>query len=164
MGGITSKFKFESYKIDELSLKAKEDLSVLGRRSDIPQEDWSFSIAFRKPQFFKQYGVYIGGIELDLTLQDPNEPDEPLVTVHAGIAGMFSTDGLSFPKGVEQSLVKIQIPAILMPYLRATIMTLLASAGFGTAMLPLINIQELAKETLVDVEVAIIDTPPPAKP
>lgn len=160
MGSLVSSFKFESYKIDELVLRTKDDLNVLGRKEDIPQEEWAFSLAFRKPQFFKRYNIYVGGLELTLELPDSRDASTPLVHVHGGIAGIFKSSEGAFPPEVEERIVKHQIPAILMPYLRASIMTLLATAGFGTTMLPLINIQEAAQASLKEIEILVVDDDP----
>lgn len=43
-----------------------------------------------------------------------------------------------------ESLVKLQIPAILFPYIRAAMTSFLANAGFPGVHLPLINVQRFA--------------------
>jgi preprotein translocase subunit SecB len=51
----------------------------------------------------------------------------------------------------EKNMVQINIPAILLPYLRSAITTILSQAGFGTIVLPLINIYEIAKQQTTEI-------------
>jgi preprotein translocase subunit SecB len=48
-------------------------------------------------------------------------------------------------------MVRINIPAILLPYLRAAITTIISQAGFGTIVFPLINIYEIAASHPVNI-------------
>jgi preprotein translocase subunit SecB len=83
--------------------------------------------------------------------------EDRLLFVEGGIAGLFTVDKGKFDKGTEKGLVRIQIPALLLPYLRGTITSLLANAGYGTVILPLINIHALAEEQLQGTEIKVID-------
>jgi preprotein translocase subunit SecB len=47
---------------------------------------------------------------------------------------------------MEEKLVRLQIPALLFPYLRPGVTSLLANAGFPGVMFPLINVQALAAD------------------
>lgn len=167
---MISSFEFVSYKIDTFTLKTQPSLLVLIGMDTIKPEDWEFRVSFRLPQHFKEHGIYIGGLDIELRVtktNDDNEQEEheihsaednnTLVSVKAGISGAFKIlEGAFLPKQ-EQSLVKNQIPSLLMPLLRSSIMSFLANAGFGSVIIPLINIHEMAKKTLSDIEVAVID-------
>lgn len=153
MGGVTSSFIFESYKIDRFEFKTKDAVGVLAGLIGIPPEDWQFSLAFRQPIYFEDQKIYIGGIEVEMRVPDQDEKEEELVTLSAGIAGLFKSSEGVFPEEIEQKLVKVQIPTILLPYLRSSVMSFLANAGFGSVVLPLINIAQMAKDTLGKIEV-----------
>lgn len=157
--GIKSAFQFESFKIDKVNFKSKPNIGWLRFKSYIPNEEWDFNISFRQPLFFQKESVYIGGMDAHLILKDSGEKDaEPFVDLEAGIAGVFAVedDNTLSDKAVE-GLVKIQIPALLLPYLRGAITSLLANAGFGAIVLPLFNIHEAAKNGLISADIRLIE-------
>ncbi|MFH1282038.1 MAG: protein-export chaperone SecB [bacterium] len=142
----------------------KKDVGVLELSGNIKQDLWEFKIGVRQPIFYKKTNKYIGGIDLGLYLYGQNikeedkKPENAIIVVEAGIAGLFAVqEDKRFDEETENSLVRIQIPALLFPYLRGAITSLLANAGFGSVVLPLINIHELAKESLKDVNIKVID-------
>lgn len=166
-GSIESPFKFESYKIDTLRLDAKKELRLLASNDAVPEQEWNVNLRLRHPLFFEEDGVYVGGVEARLfILNDEGKAELDgdqeisrenfLLTLEAGIAGMFRVQADALPKEVEEKLVKIQIPAILLPYLRAAMTSLLANAGYGSVMFPLFNIHALAEKTMGDVEVEVV--------
>ncbi|MDA3811423.1 MAG: protein-export chaperone SecB, partial [Spirochaetaceae bacterium] len=57
------------------------------------------------------------------------------------------------PKDTLINVAKYQFPTILFPYLRSTVTSFFANAGFGTFIFPLINVVELAKKLLTDNEI-----------
>ncbi|QVW35925.1 protein-export chaperone SecB [Geobacter sulfurreducens] len=165
--GINSTFKFESYKVDKLQLTAKPDLSLLGYTGNIPAQEWTLDLSIRNPLYFKSEKAYVGGMDMSLSLivdgpesksdsQNGVELDQ-LLKLEAGIAGIFKIDGDRFEEKLEQVLVKVQIPALLLPYLRGTITSLLANAGFGTVILPLINIHALAENLTKDMKIQVVE-------
>jgi preprotein translocase subunit SecB len=166
-GSVKSAFKFESYKIDSLHLESKKDLRLLAVNEAIPSEDWNIDLRLRRPLFFEAENLYIGGVEariFTLTSEGKREqeeqedisPENIAVSLEAGIAGMFRVLDGEFDKKIEETLVKIQIPAILLPYLRATMTSLLANSGYGSVMFPLFNIHTIAGKTLQDTTVEVI--------
>jgi preprotein translocase subunit SecB len=70
--------------------------------------------------------------------------NENVLTGEFGITGVFTTDG-NVDKITEEKMVKINMPALLMPYLRAAMTNILSNAGFGTMLFPLVNVYEIAK-------------------
>ena len=155
MGSIESYFRFEGYKIDRIFYETIPHVDFLGVKANLPSERWKTQIGIRQPAFFKSTKQYVGG--LDITLNYPN-PEiqktgvatetgqlQDIVKLSIGISGVFTVEEGRFEKAIEESLVKIQIPALLFPYLRSAITSILAHAGLGSVLFPLINIQELAK-------------------
>ena len=53
---------------------------------------------------------------------------------------------------VEDKIIKIQAPAILFPYLRASVTSVLLNAGFSQIQMPLINVNELASNFELTIE------------
>ena len=153
-GSMISPFRFQSYKVDEFSFRAENDLAVLGKMENVSADRWEFRLAFRKPIHFASQQVYVGGVDLDLKLNsNTKEQGGPLMTLHAGIAGIFSfAPEADINPMVEESLVKYQIPSILLPYLRSCITGFLASAGAGAVILPLINVRDMAREIVLEIQ------------
>jgi preprotein translocase subunit SecB len=168
VSGVKSSFCFESYKIDTLKLTAAQNVELLSFKGAIPEDEWHVSISIRIPSFFKTKNAYVGGLHMSLMLLTQEgkaklesggeiTDEDRLLFVEGGIAGLFTVDKGKFDKGTEKGLVRIQIPALLLPYLRGTITSLLANAGYGTVILPLINIHALAEEQLQGTEIKVID-------
>ena len=151
---VESPFQFISYKIDLIDLKTKPLLDILTNTASIPADQVRLSFAFRNVSKFSKDGknTYVGGLNVKIDVQLPSSPD-PILTGVFGIAGVFTTIG-QIESDVEQNLVKVNIPALLFPYIRATITTTLSNAGFGIVMLPLINVYEAAK----NAEIQILDS------
>ncbi|GAB6035737.1 hypothetical protein JCM15519_02960 [Fundidesulfovibrio butyratiphilus] len=157
---MISSFKFESYTIDKFSFDV---MPTIGRdvltQKDFRADNWEFMLGFRPPQYLQSRKTYLGGVELKMRVlnKKSDNPEEELVKLHAGIVGAFKVDKEGLTEEQEQSLVKNQIPAILMPFLRAAVMSFLASSGFGSVVLPLINVHEIAKHKLTNVDVELLD-------
>jgi preprotein translocase subunit SecB len=161
--GIESAFKFVAFKVHDLRLSMKPPVDIA--RPVGPEDVWQLKIGVRVPQYLAVRKVYIAGLNLQLALFSPellkDQPelanDDAILFVEASCSGAFSVAEGQFSREIEDKLVKIQAPALLLPYVRATILSLLANAGFGSAMLPLINMNELAKMALEGTEIEIID-------
>ncbi len=155
-GSIKSLFQFEGYKIDKFNFKSQEFVDLI-KVAEIDQNLWMIDYGIRPPVFFKQRKEYVGGMDIRLRLyekprEEVKEEDEPLVTLVAGIAGIFPVSKERFSSDVEENMVKHNIPAILMPYLRATVTSFLANAGWPSMILPLINMHELSKNAELEIE------------
>lgn len=161
MRSVESPFQFLSFKIDKFSFNLADDLGLLINKGEIQSSRWKYILGFRQPQFFIEEKVYVGGLVLDMTLpgevKHETEEVENLISLHAEIGGVFRCENGKLKKELELRLVKNQIPAILMPYLRSAITGFLASAGYGTIILPLININALAERDLKDVDILEIN-------
>ncbi len=161
---MISSFQFLSYKIHHVSLTCPRPSfqSLQGQIID-PEDTWKLRINVRDPWYLTKAKVYIGGLDCSLQLFDKGIPEEDRnsdnasLAIKVSISGLFGVDEGQFKKELEEQLVKVQIPAILFPYVRASVTALLANAGFGSVMLPLINMNEVGKNALKDKEIQIIE-------
>lgn len=144
-GSITAQFNFISYKIDSINLKMKSEISYLLNTEPVKLENLRLSIKLRSTEKFNINGSiqYIGGLSTKIIITDEKTKEEMLDGTF-GISGIFTPVG-SVNNIVEENFAKINIPALLMPYLRAVMTNVLSNTGFGTVLFPLINIYELAK-------------------
>lgn len=162
---VKSSFQFKAYKVDKISFISKPDINVLIRMNNIPAEEMKLAFAIRQPIFFNSEKIYVGGFDLLFQVVAPNEEKEPvaeseediLVKLELGIAGVFKVEDDRLSQELEEKLVKIHIPAILMPYARSAMTSLLANSGFGGVLFPLVNIHEIAKEQMKDSVVKVIE-------
>jgi len=159
---MNSAFKFESYKIDTLVFEIKRIYGLLEFSGVFDPTAWKLNISVREPIFVQSQKKYIGGVDTGLYLFPPDvqteDKNEALIRLDIGIAGIFSAvEEGGFDKETLERLVKVQIPAILFPYVRATITSLFANAGFGSVILPLINMTELARQAVGEVVIKTIE-------
>ncbi len=159
---MKSALKFETYTIDVLVFEIKRIIGLLDFTGNIDPDLWKLNISFREPLFSQGQKKYIGGIDTGLCLFPPEvkteDKNEAIIKLDVGIVGIFSSDEEGgFDKETIENLVRVQIPAILFPYVRSTITSLFANAGFGSVILPLINMHELAKQAIGEVSIKTID-------
>ncbi len=155
---MISAIRFESYKIDRITFEMQHSINLLA--ANVISDTWDLSFAIGKPLFSKSHKKYISTLQAKLQLMpekkkdSPTTTDEkPLVKCEVSIAGLFSVEEGKLEKEVESNLLKLQLPAILTPYLRGTITAIMSHAGFGSIILPLINMQEVARSIEKDLEV-----------
>lgn len=162
MGGVESTFRLLQYKVDLMEFHIRQDvgalLHVLG-----PGDQISYDISFRQPLHLVRQNLHVAGLEIRLRMFRGEERAENEVCAgRFGILGVFAiVDELPEPEILEK-MVKVQFPALLLPYLRAAITSTLAHAGFGSVIMPLINVHALAEKTLHDVSIQQIDKPDPS--
>ncbi|WP_020586957.1 protein-export chaperone SecB [Desulfobacter curvatus] len=152
VGSIKSEFDFISYKVDRLEYSLKPDINLLEYTEYLPSEEWNIQIAIRQPSYFSDKAIYVAGLDVNIELSNENT-DEKLITLSAGVAGMFKVPGERFPQEVEEQIVKNHFPVLLLPYLRSTISSLLANAGIVPFIFPLINLHKLAEHTDISINV-----------
>jgi preprotein translocase subunit SecB len=142
---VTAEFNFISYKIDFISLKMNPKFSYLLDTAPVKPENLRLSIQLRSTEKFNINGSihYVGGLSTNITIQN-NETFEEMLNGNFGISGIFTPVG-SVESAAEENFVKVNLPALLMPYLRAAMTNVLSNAGFGTILFPLVNVYELAK-------------------
>jgi preprotein translocase subunit SecB len=162
--GIVSSFQLQSYKIDNIRLDSTPTLQLLASGSPFDDVEWQIQFKLKDPAFFTKDKAYVGGVDLRVRaiprVEEGSEVKstelaEPLVSIQAGISGLFRVgeDGDRFDKEAEQRLAKLQIPALLFPYLRAAVTSMLANAGFGSVMLPLINLHAAASREEIEIQI-----------
>lgn len=158
MAAIESKFRFVGYKIDSIALNMFPAIQIL-QHSALPPGNWNIGLKIRPPQFFTDSKLYIGGIDCNLQFHVEGAPSEApsQVTMNIGIAGSFQVSERFTEKHIEESLVKIQMPLLLFPYLRGAITSILANSGYGTLIMPLVNLHELAKIQLASTQIEIVE-------
>jgi preprotein translocase subunit SecB len=149
-GSVDSQFQFLSYKIDKIQMEMANKIEILMNGSPLLSENINLAIRIRNPSKYKINNAihYLGGVDIrvDITLPDKTN----ILTGEFGITGVFKM--IEEPEeNTEEKIVKINIPAILMPYLRATMTNILSNAGFGTVLFPLINMYELAEKSTIQI-------------
>jgi preprotein translocase subunit SecB len=144
-GGVTAQFNFLSYKIDSINLKMKPDISYLLNTNPVRPENLHLNIKLRSTEKFNINDSiqYVGGLSTKIIIIDEKTKGEILEGTF-GISGVFTPVG-SVDNAAEDNFAKINLPALLMPYLRAVMTNVLSNAGFGTFLFPLVNVYELAK-------------------
>jgi preprotein translocase subunit SecB len=154
--------QFISYKIDSINLKMVNDVEVLASNSLSRPYEINFNMGIRNPAKYliKDIIHYVGGLEINLNILGNQKMQ--ILQGTFGIAGLFRLKNIEQQE--ENNMVQINIPAILLPYLRSAITTILSQAGFGTIVLPLINIHEVAKQHPVEIFDFTKNSPPIVPP
>lgn len=146
---IKAQFQFESYKIDKINFEVQQTLDVLADRS-MPEVTFQFSFrdAFR---FHRNNKIlYVTGIGINFDVIHETSKKQ-LAKCEMIMTGMFSANG-QLEKEAEENLAKCQGPAILLPYARSAITSILTDAGFPTVIMPLVNVYEMAKNVNVKIQ------------
>ncbi|MDR1286539.1 MAG: protein-export chaperone SecB [Treponema sp.] len=148
--GIAS-FQFISYKIDTVNVQVAKKVDTLLMHSFLPPNQMNFEIGFRKTgKYLLNNGIhYVGGLNARIQIIDGNQTQ--ILNGDFGISGLFRPLSDTMDKKLEENMVHINIPAILLPYLRSAITTILSQAGFGTIILPLINVHEVTRQKPVEI-------------
>ncbi len=140
----------------------KSTVAMLSSPGTPENTTWNLQFAFRQPMYLRVARKYVAGMNVKLLLlpgppEDASISKESMVEIELGISGLFSVEEDKLAPEVEQDLVKVHAPAILFPYVRSTLTSLLSNAGFGSFILPLLNIQEMAKQAPATLEIKIVD-------
>lgn len=146
---VTADFQFLSYKIDTIKFSVENSLGVLQCREPIDTDRFQLGIKIRTPQKFVYAdgeAEYVGGLDIRVGILSPKNDDCEIASGEFGIAGIFKKIGL-LKDGLEEHMVKETIPSILLGYLRSTISSTFANAGFGSVIIPLININKLVQQS-----------------
>jgi|WetSurMetagenome_2_1015567.scaffolds.fasta_scaffold97736_3 preprotein translocase subunit SecB len=148
---VESVFQLAGYKIDDIKFTLNHTVGNLLEGLEQSNET-VFQIGFHEitkiPE--ERNCIYICGISSKFELKTKN--NESLAKGEVSLSGYFKTDN-TFTENQEKHLVKLQAPTILFPYLRSSITNILASAGFGSIILPLLNISAMAKKTEIRMNV-----------
>lgn len=150
-GSIKSGIQLESYKVNKISFASIEDLGVLSA-NQLPECDvkWQFSFRNAKKITDNEKIFYVTGLKVNILITDNNRKKD-IANGEFIITGLFSANG-SFDKKTEELLIKNQGPALLFPYIRSSITMTLNSSGFPNIILPIINVNALAKGVDIKIE------------
>ena len=152
-GSVKSNFQFYSYNVSKFNFYT--DSSV----KHSSEFHWNFNFKILRPVYSRKQKIYICGVAVrGSTNKERKEVvSQGALNLEAEIVGSFKVEEQVQSKELEERLVKIQGPSLLLPYLRAAITSYFANAGFGLVILPLINIHKLAENCLKDVEIRMSD-------
>jgi preprotein translocase subunit SecB len=159
-GSVSSVFDFLSYKIDKVEFKMQSKVKYLLNNNFVKPDNANLSIRLRNTEKYNIEGAirYVGGLAIRIVITD-EEDGSTILEGEFAISGVFAPAG-DIEKAEEEKFATINLPALLMPYLRSAMTNTLASAGFGTMLFPLINIYDMAKS----VGVKLIDHTKPTAP
>jgi preprotein translocase subunit SecB len=146
--GVESAFQFLSYKIDTFHLEITKDTRSLAYNAVLDPSQVQMSLTIRNPIHIAADNTYVGGMDIQFSLffsADRGESNRIGVGA-AGISGYFRVVGKALSKETEENLVRLQIPALLLPFLRPAVTSLLINAGFPGVLFPLINVHALAAD------------------
>lgn len=148
--GIKSGFQFESYKLDKIEFSTDQKLSSLASKKD--DYDVNYSFSFRDALKYTDVAdkvLYVTGVKVQVFILSKEDSHEIAKGVFE-ITGLFSGLGTLSEKQ-EETLASTQGPAILFPYVRAVISQTLYNAGFAVPIMPLVNVNAMARDTKVRV-------------
>lgn len=154
---MKSGIQFESYKLDDILFQLVPEVNILAKKQ-YSNCEIKYQFAFRNALRLKEdiKISYVTGLKIDLTVFD-KDLNKQIASGSFVITGLFSSTG-EFSKEIEEKLIKYQAPTILFPYIRSSISLILATAGFSTIILPLINVAEAAKSLNLKIEDVPITT------
>ena len=162
MGGIESSFQFLSYKIDSFHLDVTRDVRSLAFGGVIGPSQIQLSFGLRNPLHISVDNFYVGGLDVQFSLfiSDDFSDANRLATGRAGVSGLFRVAAEKLAEETEKNLVRLQIPALLFPFLRSAVSSLLINAGFHGVVIPLINVYELASQVGDKIQIQEAAAPP----
>jgi hypothetical protein len=163
-GSVKSGFRFAGFKVDAFEYQMLRNVAVLTLAQPLDLDAADFKFRMRQPIHIEKDRMYLIGIECAMSVfpegADVSNREEAIVSVTCGIVGAFEVTGTAFTPDLEEKLVKFQLPTILLPYMRGTITNFLNNAGFALTPLPLFNIQEVAKQTLENMQIQRVSATP----
>ena len=152
---IKSDFQFLSYKIDEINFHVKNNVNALIYTYS---EDTNIEMNFAVRDIVKSTSdnrtQCMCGLDIRIVIKDGSSNE--IAQGEFGIEGVFLVDG-TLENEKEENIVKFQFPTILFPYLRSAVTNILASAGFGSIIFPLINVHNLIANQQEHNPIKIID-------
>lgn len=154
-GIIRSGMEFLTWRIIELSFSAAPQPRVIMYTQN-PEDRWDISLGFADVQHLMEDNLYITFLKASMSLKAPAEDmrpagdntptDQTILDANAVIMGIFRIVGDGISDADRDNLLLRQTPAILLPFLRGALGSLMAAAGFGVEVLPLINIYDMLKD------------------
>lgn len=148
---MKSQFQLLNYKVLNYQFESARNLDLSLNR--VTDGIWNFDISIMEPSFIKSQNIYIAGVYLKGQLTS-NQVD--LIKFSSEIVGFFQVSE-ELESELAEKLVKVQGPALLLPFLRATVIGYFASSGFGAINIPLINIHKIAEDSLKEIKINVIE-------
>ena len=147
--------EFLNYKITGLNYFVKPMVAlVLGNFTNI---DWQFMHDFQPTLHSESNNIYISQFDFRVACFEigdfkPLPDEEPYIALSGEITGMFRFDNDSeLSDDQKNNLIRFQAPAILSPYLRGALSSILALSGWPGAVFPLLNIYKMAQQEQLPV-------------
>ena len=147
-------FNFRSFKVDQVALNMVPNIQIL-ELANYAQYDWDINLRVRHVTFFTKVKVYVAGLDCELSLFQKTPTGRvatPAVTLNIGCAGSFSSEN-RLPKEVEEQIVKLQFTALMFTQLRGAISAILANSGYGSVLLPLVNVPAMFEKKLDQIQI-----------
>ena len=148
-GGIAlSAMEFLTYRVIDADLHVEPLTALLFARSE---EDTQWQVRVTLCDITVDNGIYIVPVHVGMRLLklrefEEKQEAEPYVTTNVTVAGVFRfSQGNDWSDALRDKMLRNQAPAIVFPFVRATIGTLLNNAGFGSVVVPLMNMNTIAE-------------------
>jgi preprotein translocase subunit SecB len=137
----------------------KKSLDLLLLVHNLNPEDLVYRFKIRQPLFFSSKNIFISGIDVYIELNNTDETGKIINIIRCvcGIAGAFKLRDEKLDDTTKENIVRIQFPALLLPFVRSAVSNLFANAGFGSFIFPLFNIHEVAKQSIGELEIKVLD-------
>lgn len=146
---IESCIQFDSYKVDKIDFTVEPNLATLKSRGN--DYDVNYQFGFRDALKFSNAAdkvLYVTGISVEVTLNSKTDKHEMAKGLFV-LTGLFV--GIGLDEKQEAALATTQGPALLFPYARAIISQTFYNSGFEIPVMPLLNVNEMAKNSGVKI-------------
>lgn len=145
---MKSSFQFKNFKVDKINLQALNRLDVLLEKDNNYEVEYSFGVA--APTFYTKLNSILEGLSVTATIL--NSRKEKILNVEIGITGFFEfKNDEELSEDTINKIIKQQLPAILLPYARATLTNIISNAGFSSIIMPLININKAIQNKEIEI-------------
>lgn len=146
---VVADFQMLGYKVDKINFSVQPIVANIQDNDLIDRSRFKLQIRIRNPQRFcdtKGSIVYVGGLDMKIKLLSSSNKRKVIASGNFGIAGSFVKNNKAMPSNQEKYMVLKTIPSVLLGYLRSTITSVFATAGFGSVLIPLLNINAIAND------------------
>ncbi|MDR1657885.1 MAG: protein-export chaperone SecB [Deltaproteobacteria bacterium] len=152
-----SSLQFVNYKIVDMNLSSKKRIDLMFLTTSQGSR-WSYDIIFDNIKYIIHNDTYLVplGMTISLDKVDVNNKSEsniaPYLTAKAVIFGIFKFIDIDSDDSYNTKKLLIQhATEILFPYLRATLSSMLVTAGHAGVVLPIINIAKMAQNKNIKI-------------
>lgn len=124
--------------------------------ADYSNHQWDINLSIRHISYIIEHKIYIAGIDCNLKLYPKiteKKPEDIAAHLNIGCAGSFEVSENRFDKSTEDRIVKLQFAALLFSQLRGSISSILANSGYGSVLLPLINIHAMFESKTEQIQI-----------